>query len=67
MSFSNSSLLPEIDGNKSLNNRVIDVIVTYDYTLPFSVLPKEASTFHIVQRAVSLSWGDGDDTYKAPS
>lgn len=67
VSFSNSSLLPEIDGNKSLNNRVIDVIVTYDYTLPFSVLPKEASTFHIVQRAVSLSWGDGDDTYKTPS
>lgn len=67
MSFTNSSLLPEIEGSKSLNNRVIDVIVTYDYTLPFSVLPGEASTFHIVQRAVSLSWGDGDDTYKAAS
>ncbi|MGN0638481.1 MAG: TadE/TadG family type IV pilus assembly protein [Huintestinicola sp.] len=67
--FSNSSLLPEISGdaNKSINNRVVDVIVTYDYTLPFTILPKEASTFHIVQRAVSLSWGEGDDSYKYPN
>lgn len=67
MDFSSSSLLPQVEGNDSLNNRIIDVVVTYDYTLPFSVLPKEASTFHIVQRAVALSWGDGDDSYKYPT
>lgn len=66
LNFTGSDLLPQIEGNKSLNNRVVDVVATYDYTLPFSILPKEASTFHIVQRAVSLSWGDGDDTYKYP-
>lgn len=66
--FSNSSLLPELlaEGNaaNSLNARTIDIVVTYDYTLPFTVLPKEASTFHIVQRAVTLGWGDGDDSHK---
>ena len=66
LDFTNSSLLPEIQGTSSLNNRTIDVVVTYDYTLPFSILPKEASTFHIVQRAVGLSWGDGDDSYSYP-
>lgn len=67
MDFSNSKLMPNVDGGNSLNDRLVDVVVTYDYVLPFSILPKEASTFHIAQRAVALGWGDGDDTYKKPA
>lgn len=66
--FSNSSLLPQIlvggKTDNSLNARAIDIVVTYDYTLPLSILPKEASTFHIVQRSVTLGWGDGDSSHK---
>lgn len=68
VSFAGSKLLMQFQGesiHKSLNNRIIDVTITYDYTLPFSVLPESVRTFHIVQRSVAIAWcGDDNDTNK---
>lgn len=66
VSFAGSKLLPQFQGegtHKSMNNRLIDVTITYDYILPFSVLPESVRTFHIVQRSVAMAWcGDDNDT-----
>lgn len=42
------------------DGKTIDLIVEYDISVQFPLLPLPFDSFHIVQRAAAAAWLDGD-------